>query len=90
MKIIEFPKQKELKDLAFTESYKIFDDMEDLANAYMDEIIKEFAGIITGRTSLDEVKTLITRALWSAYTIGVTEDDSMKMFMKENIRKAGK
>lgn len=70
-----FPDRR-LRDMPFKQSYKMYDDIGDLASCYVDEIITAFSNLITGGIDIADVKLLIYRAQYASYLKGFKDKEA--------------
>lgn len=73
-----FPDRR-IRDMPFKQSYKMFDDIGDLASCYVDEITTAFSNLITGETDIADVKLLIYRAQYACYLKGLKDKEARQV-----------
>lgn len=67
---LQFPDRRRLRDMTFKQGCNAYRDLDQLADAYSNEIIDAFSDLIRGDTDLKSVKLLIYRAEYACYLRG--------------------
>ena len=62
-----------LRDREFLDTYTEYETINDLADAYLEEIVDTFLEYGNRETDVDTVMTLLTRALYACYKRGFAE-----------------
>lgn len=68
--VISFPNRTDIWSMKITESYKVYKDIDDLSKRYVDCAMETLPELLSGDTSLSELRLLLVRATYSCYIRG--------------------
>ena len=69
--VISFPNRTDIWSMKITESYKVYKDIDDLSKRYVDCAMETLPELLSGDTSLSELRLLLVRATYSCYIRGI-------------------
>lgn len=62
-----------LRDIEFTKSYCMYDDINELVNSYTQEIIESVLDLNRGEISENKLRTILKRAQYASYKRGLRD-----------------